>query len=110
MREPPRFIPPPVRADMTDPLASRLQAAVAAELRQVRAGLEALAQTFAGDARFAADYLEQLQAFDLLIQHTDESAGVLDRLGAGAAPHEAAAPVRLHAVQRRLNAALRQDA
>ena len=93
-----------------DALAASLHAAVAAELLHVREGLEQLAEMFVADEHFAENYLEQLQAFDLLIQHTDESAAILDRLGAGACPREAAAPVRLEAIHGRLHAALAKTA
>lgn len=89
-----------------DPLSLLLHAAVAAEMRHVRADLELMAEMFVADAHFVENYLEQLQAFDALIQHTDENAALLDRLGAGAAPHEAVSLVRLEAVQDRLRAAL----
>ena len=91
-------------------LTPLLHAAVAAEIRYVRAELEKLAEMFVADLHFAANYLEQLQAFDMLIQHTDESAAVLDRLSGGATPHDAVAPIRLEAVQGRLVAALAKAA
>lgn len=89
-----------------DPLAPLLHAAVAAEMRHVRADLELLAEMFVADAHFVANYLEQLQMFDALIQHTDENAALLDRLGAGTESREAVSLVRLEAVQGRLSAAL----
>lgn len=90
----------------TDPFSALLHTALAEEMRHVRVRLEQLAELFAADIHFARNYLDQLQAFDLLIQCTDESAAVLDRLGGGARPHDAIAPVRLTAVQDRLLAAL----
>ncbi|CAA9506363.1 MAG: hypothetical protein AVDCRST_MAG91-1370 [uncultured Sphingomonadaceae bacterium] len=87
-------------------LTPLLHAAIAAEIRRVRAGLEKLAEMFVADVHFATNYLEELQAFDQLIQHSDESAAVLDRLSGGAQPHDAVAAVRLEAVQDRLLAAL----
>lgn len=90
----------------TDALASFLHAAVAEEMRHVRKLLEQLAEVLASDEHVATNYLEQLQTFDLMIQCTDESAAVLDRLAQGARSHEAIAPVRLEAVQDRLRAAL----
>lgn len=87
-------------------LTPLLHAAVAAEIRHVRAGLEKLAEMFVADVHFATNYLGELQAFDQLIQHSDESAAVLDRLSGGAQPHDAVAAVRLEAVQDRLRVAL----
>ena len=92
----------------TDLLAPTLHTALADELRRIGALLEQLAETLAGDAVVAARHLDQLQNFDLLIQCTDESASVLDRMAQGAAPQDAIAPVRLTAVQDRLRAALEQ--
>ena len=94
----------------TDHLASFLHAAVAEELRHVRMMLEQLAETLASDEHFATHYLDQLQTFDLVIQCTDESAAVLDRMSQGVHSSDAIAPVRLEAVQGRLRAALHQGA
>jgi len=94
----------------TDPLASFLHSAVAEEMRHVRALLEQLAEVLASDEHFATHYLDELQTFDLMIQCTDESAAVLDRLSQGAHSHDAIAPVRLEAIQGRLRAALEQAA
>lgn len=94
----------------TDHLSSHLHAAVAEEMRHVRLHLEELAEKLAGDEHFATKYLEQLQVFDLLIQCTDESAAVLDRMANGATSHDAIAPVRLTAVQDRLRSALQRAA
>ena len=94
----------------TNHLAPTLNAAVAEEMRLVGALLERLAETLVADAHFAAHYLDHLQTFDLIIQCTDESAAVLDRLSKGACPHEAIAPVRLEAVQDRLRQALSKAA
>jgi len=92
--------PPPV-----DPYR-QLQAAIAGELRQLRRDLEALAETLVCDPHFAAGYLDQLQAFDLLGQFAEESAGVLQRLADGADAEGAVAGVRVGAVQARLRAAI----
>ena len=89
-----------------DPLTPSLHAAVAEEMRLIRDLLEQLAAVLVCDPHFATHYLEQLQAFDLVIQCADESAAVLDRLSEGAHSHDAIAPVRLTAVQDRLRAAL----
>jgi hypothetical protein len=92
----------------SDRLASFLHSAVAEEMRHVRGLIEQLAELLVSDEHFVANYLEQLQMFDLLIQCTDESAAVLDRLAGGAHSHDAIAPVRLSQVHDRLHAALRQ--
>ena len=89
-----------------DHLTPTLHAAVAEEIRHVRARLEQLAELLVGDEHFATNYLDQLQVFDLLIQCSDESAAVLDRMAQGARSHEAIAPVRLNLIQDRLRAAL----
>ena len=94
----------------SDHLASHLHAAVAEEMRHVRLHLEQLAEMLVCDEHFATNYLEQLQTFDLLIQCTDESAAVLDRMAQGATSHDAIAPVRLSAVQDRLLSALQRAA
>ena len=88
--------------DRTGPLC----AAIAVEIREVRSLIDGLATLLAADARFAADYLEQFQTFDLIAQRADESAAVLDRLAAGQSASDAIAPVRLTAVHTRLHAAL----
>jgi len=93
-----------------DQLAPVLQCAVADELRHVRVQLEQLAELLIADDQFASRYLEQLQTFDLLIQCTDESAAVLDRMAGGAHSHDAIEPVRLSEVQDRLRTALRKAA
>lgn len=86
-----------------------LCAAIATEIREIRALIEGLADLLVADVRFATDYLEQFQLFDLLVQRADESAGVLDRLAAGQSAQAAIAPVRLTAVQNRLRAALAEN-
>ena len=94
----------------SDHLASHLHAAVAEELRHVRNLLEELSVLLVSDDHFTTHHFDRLQMFDLLIQCTDESAAVLDRMAAGAASHDAIAPVRLTAVQDRLRAALAKAA
>ncbi|HEU0066181.1 MAG TPA: hypothetical protein VFQ57_02955 [Sphingomonas sp.] len=94
----------------TDRTLGPLHAAIAAELRQVSAQLEALAETLVGDEHFVETYMEALQSFDLLVQCSDENARVLDRLASGSAPDAAIAPVRLGVMQARLTAALAQAA
>lgn len=94
----------------TDALAALLQSALAEELRHVRQLIEQLAELLVCDEHFTANYVDQLQAFDLMVQYTDESAAVLDRLAAGLGSHAAVDPVRLGAIQARLRAALEQGA
>lgn len=94
----------------TDHLASHLHAAVAEELRHVRAILEQLSMLLVEDEHFTMKHFEKMQMFDLLIQCTDESAAVLDRMAAGVKSHDAIAPVRLTVVQDRLRAALAKAA
>ncbi|OWK33092.1 hypothetical protein SPMU_14380 [Sphingomonas mucosissima] len=72
--------------------------------------LEQLSMLLVEDEHFTTNHLEGLQMFDLLIQCTDESAAVLDRMAAGAKSHDAIAPVRLTVVQDRLRAALAKAA
>lgn len=83
-----------------------LHAALAVELRHVRASIERLAETLVVDEHFTTHYLEQFQTFDLLAQYADESASLLDRLATGHDPHEAVAGVRLGMVQERLRTAM----
>jgi hypothetical protein len=90
----------------TDPLIGALHSAVAGELRHVRTLIEELAEVLVGDEHFVDRYLDKLQAFDLLVQCTEESAAVLDRLAAGACTRSAIAPVRLGQIHARLHSAL----
>ncbi len=85
---------------------SALYAAVATEIRGIKTQIERLADLLCADQRFAAEYLDQLQHFDLIVQHADENASVLDRLAAGQSVEDAVAPVRLTAIQDRLRAAI----
>jgi hypothetical protein len=86
--------------------ATSLCAAVAEEIRGVRALIEQLAETLVADERFATDYIEQLQSFDLVIQHADVSAELLDRVAKGHSIADAIDRVRLTVVQDRLRAAI----
>jgi hypothetical protein len=95
--------------ERTGPAHGPLCAAIATEIRDMRALIDGLATLLAADARFAMEYLEQFQLFDLLAQRADESAAVLDRIAAGQSAAEAVAPVRLTAVQTRLSAALAEN-
>jgi hypothetical protein len=92
--------------EQTDRASAALCAAVAAEIRGVRDMIEQLADLLVGDTRFATDYLDQFQMFDLMSQQADESANVLDRLAEGRTAEEAIARVRLTAIQDRLRAAI----
>ncbi|WP_029623564.1 hypothetical protein [Sphingomonas sp. PAMC 26617] len=85
-----------------------LYAAMARELRRVRERVETLAEALVGDAYFVETYLEQLQAFDMIVQSTDEHAAVLDRLAQGMDVDAAIAPVRLGCVHERLHTAVAQ--
>jgi hypothetical protein len=89
-----------------DPLSAVLHNVLAGELREIRTKLEALAEVLVCDEHFANNYLEQLQDFDYLVQHADECAGLLQRIGAGESAHEAIQHIRLGAVQERLRLAL----
>jgi hypothetical protein len=89
-----------------DPLSSVLHNVLAGELREIRTKLESLAEVLVCDEHFATHYLEQLQDFDYLVQHADECANLLERIGAGECAHEAIQHIRLGAVQERVRQAL----
>lgn len=89
-----------------DHLAASLYAAIAAEIRDVRALIEHLADTLVSDEAFAMAYMEQLQTFDLVIQRADESADLLDRMAGGSKSLDAVNKVRLGVVQDKLRSAL----
>ncbi len=89
-----------------DHQASPLIAAIAAELRDVRALIETLADVLVSDESFAMTYMEELQTFDLVIQRADESADLLDRVAMGSRSNEAIDGVRLSMVQNKLRSAL----
>lgn len=86
--------------------ASRLCAAVAQEMRMARQLLEELADVLVADENFILQYIEQFQAFDLIMQHVDESAAVLERFSENQNLDDAIDGVRLTAVQDRLRATL----
>ena len=90
----------------TETAQAALCAAVADEIRSVRSHIEQLAETIVSDERFATDYLDQLQVFDLIIQCADESADLLERVSSGLSVPEALGHVRLTVVQDRLRAAI----
>lgn len=92
----------------SDRLAGFLQSAIAEEIRHVRKLIEQLAEVLVSDERFAMNYIDQLQTFDLIIQHVDESASLLDRIAAGTESNDALKSVRLEGLQGRLREALAQ--
>lgn len=83
-----------------------LHFAIAEELRDVAGLIAQIADVLVGDEQFAMANIAQLQAFDLVIQRADESAGLLERLANGSSSLEAVDGVRLTAVQDRLRTAL----
>jgi hypothetical protein len=89
-----------------DHLASSLYAAIANEIRDVRTVIERLADVLVADERLAMTYMEQLQAFDLVIQRADESADLLDRMASGSTSTDAVDKVRLSMVQDKLRSAM----
>ncbi|MBR0550957.1 hypothetical protein [Stakelama marina] len=93
--------------DNHDHHAADLCRAIAEEMRQVGALVEELANVLVADDDIALRHLDRLQAFDLVIQRTGESAQLLDRLAAGAHSHEAVEGVRLECVQQRLRDAMK---
>lgn len=86
--------------------ASRLCSAVAEEMRVARRLLEELAGVLVADEKFVLKYIEQFQAFDLIMQHVDESATVLEHFAKNQSLSDAIDGVRLTAVQQRLRATL----
>lgn len=86
--------------------ASDLCAAVAQEMRVARRLLEELAGVLVADENFVLKYIEQFQAFDLIMQHVDESATLLEHYAANQCVSSAIDGVRLTAVQNRLRATL----
>lgn len=89
-----------------DETSASLCAAVAEEIRHVRILIEGLATQLVSDERFVTEYLDALQAFDLIIQHMDESADLLGRVSEGHDIAGALSRIRLNAMQHRLNTAL----
>jgi chemotaxis protein MotB len=87
---------------MSDSLATALCGALAAEIRDVRALIDALAEVLTADEYLALNYTEQLQSFDLLAQRAQESADLLERIAAGMRGHDAVEHVRLELMQARL--------
>jgi hypothetical protein len=83
-----------------------LCAAVAEELQVAKQQLEELAAVVIADERFILQYLDQLQSFDMIVQHIDESATLLSQYAKGREIECAVNGVRLTSVQERLRAAL----
>lgn len=90
-----------------DPFSGALHSVLAGEIREMRDKLEALAEVLVSDEHFASSYLEQLQAFDYLIQHADECVNLLERIAGGENSLTAIGHIRLGAVQDRMRLALR---
>lgn len=76
--------------------------ALAAELREVRDGLDVMAATLVADELVALRHIGDLQNFDLLAQRIAETADLLDRVAGGIAGENAVAEVRLERLQQRL--------
>jgi predicted RNA-binding protein with EMAP domain len=89
-----------------DPFSATLHNVLAGEIREMREKLESLAEVLVCDEHFATAYLEQLQAFDYLIQHADECVNLLERIGRGEDSLSAISHIRLGAVQQRMRDAL----
>ncbi|AJP72192.1 hypothetical protein [Sphingomonas hengshuiensis] len=89
-----------------DPFSAVLHTVIAREIREIREKLEGLAEVLVCDEHFVNSYLEQLQAFDYLIQHSDECVNLLERIAGGEDSLTAINHVRLGAVQQRLRQAL----
>lgn len=100
--------PDPDTIEMTEQArtASRLCSAVAEEMRVARRLLEDLAGVLVADENFVLKYIEQFQSFDLIMQHVDESAALLERFAKNQCLDDALDGVRLTAVQERLRATL----
>lgn len=90
-----------------DEQSTLLCAALAREMRALGSVIDSLAGLLSGDEAFALTHLERLQDFDLLLQHVNESADLLERLSDGMHAHEALSRVRLERMQDRLRATLK---
>lgn len=89
-----------------DCILSLLHEALAAELREMRVRVEEIADVLVADEELAMKYVEQLQAFDLVIQRAEESARLLDRIAMGERTADVIEGVRLNLFQERLRAAV----
>ncbi|WP_145206506.1 hypothetical protein [Sphingobium sp. B2] len=74
-----------------------------ADIRQLLQNLEELLMT---DEDVIMKHYKDLQQFDLIIQHVDESAKLLERLADGTCSDEAIASVRLGRLRGRLQSAV----
>ena len=91
------------RSDLSSPLC----AALAHEIRDVRALVETLSTVFLTDHALALRFVAELQAIDLIVQRADESARLLDRIAAGDCQDRAVDAVRLEDMQARLRVRLK---
>lgn len=76
--------------------------ALAAELREVREGLDMMAAALIADELVVLKHLGDLQNFDLFTQRIAETADLLDRMAVGIGGTEAVATIRLEQLQKRL--------
>lgn len=95
--------------DILENPTAELCRAIAEEIRQVGLLVEELANVLVADEEIALRHVHRLQAFDLVIQRTGESARVLERLASGVHSHQAIDAVGLEALQDRLRAATRPN-
>ena len=87
-------------------LGTSLCAALSEELRDTKGLMEQLADLLVADETLCEAYAVQLQAFDFIVQRTEESARLLDSLAAGTCSMETIEKVRLNHVQERIKLAL----
>ena len=99
--------PPATTLPGYDRFSSAIHTMLAGEIREMRDKLEALAEVLVSDEHFATSYLEQLQAFDYLVQHADECVNLLERIAGGEDSLSAISHIRLGAVQDRMRLAIR---
>lgn len=78
--------------------------AIADEIRQVSHLVEELANVLVCDEDVAMKHIHRLQAFDLLVQRSAESARLLDRIASGVQTQHAVDEVCLEELQQRLRA------
>lgn len=79
---------------------------MAHEIADIRMLLQQLEEVLMTDEDVIMKHYKDLQQFDLIIQHVDESAKLLERLADGTCSHEAIANVRLGRLRGRLQAAV----
>lgn len=80
--------------------------AVAQEIADIRLLLQNLEDVLMTDEDVIMKHYKDLQQFDLIIQHVDESAKLLERLADGTCSHEAIEGVRLGRLRGRLQSAV----